>query len=210
MLLLGVIILLLFPELSLWLPAVLGILWYKAFLLQVCIQSYAIHFREIVVSANISNVGGVLWVKQSLKKYFRRQLAKRTQKLMMFWLQMFRRWWLEAISKPKNSGVFLAIQYRGKRKRSEIQDGRKLRRYRKRWIIERPFGWLGNYCRLLVRYKRPNDMYRAFFDLACIMIFLNRFWNASMSVRIDSHECSIPNSFHLRRPRLRFPRAVFS
>ncbi len=29
--------------------------------------------------------------------------------------------------------------------RSAQQDGRSLRRYRRRWIIERTFAWLGNY-----------------------------------------------------------------
>ena len=56
-----------------------------------------------------------------------------------------------------------------------MQDGRKLRRYRKRWKIERTFAWLGNYRRLVVRYERLIDMYRGFFHLACIMIVLNRF-----------------------------------
>lgn len=34
------------------------------------------------------------------------------------------------------------------------QDGRKRRRYRRRWIVERTIGWLGNFRRLTVRYDR--------------------------------------------------------
>jgi transposase len=34
------------------------------------------------------------------------------------------------------------------------QDGRKLRRYRRRWIVERTFAWLGHFRRLVVRYER--------------------------------------------------------
>lgn len=34
------------------------------------------------------------------------------------------------------------------------QDGRKLRRYKRRWIIERTNSWLQNFRRLVVRYER--------------------------------------------------------
>ncbi|MDJ0915812.1 MAG: IS5 family transposase [Desulfobacterales bacterium] len=71
--------------------------------------------------------------------------------------------------------IDLIVPHRKNRKRPKTQDGRKLRRYRKRWIVERTFAWLGNYRRLLVRHERRIDMYRAFFHLACIMIVLNRF-----------------------------------
>ena len=67
------------------------------------------------------------------------------------------------------------VPHRRNRKRPKVQDGRKLKRYRRRWIIERTFAWLGNYRRLLVRQERRIDIYRAFFHLACIMIVLNRF-----------------------------------
>jgi transposase len=71
--------------------------------------------------------------------------------------------------------IDLIVPHRRNRKRPKLQDGRKLRRYRKRWKIERTFAWLGNYRRLLVRHERQIEMYRAFFHLACIMIVLNRF-----------------------------------
>jgi transposase len=71
--------------------------------------------------------------------------------------------------------IDLIVPHRSNCKRPKMQDGRKLKRYRKRWKIERTFAWLGNYRRLLVRHERRIDMYRAFFHLACIMIVLNRF-----------------------------------
>ncbi len=37
---------------------------------------------------------------------------------------------------------------------------------------ERTFAWLGNYRRLVVRYDRSLNMYRAFFHLACALISL--------------------------------------
>ena len=75
----------------------------------------------------------------------------------------------------KGLKIDLIVPHRRNRKRPKMQDGRKLRRYRKRWIVERTFAWLGNYRRLLVRHERRIDIYRAFFHLACIMIVLNRF-----------------------------------
>ncbi len=54
----------------------------------------------------------------------------------------------------------------------QVQDQRKLRRYRRRWKMERTFAWLGNYRRLLVRYENKLHVYSAFFHLACIMIVL--------------------------------------
>ena len=71
--------------------------------------------------------------------------------------------------------IELIAPHRGNRKKPKTQDGRKLRRYRKRWKVERTFAWIGNFRRLVVRYERDIKMYRAFFHLACLMITLNRF-----------------------------------
>jgi len=54
------------------------------------------------------------------------------------------------------------------------QDGRKLRRYRHRWIVERTFAWLGWCRRLLVRHERLLTVYGAFFHLACAMLTLRQ------------------------------------
>ena len=71
--------------------------------------------------------------------------------------------------------IELIAPHRSNRKKPKTQDGRKLRRYRKRWKVERTFAWIGNFRRLVVRYERDIKMYRAFFHLACLMITLNRF-----------------------------------
>jgi len=54
------------------------------------------------------------------------------------------------------------------------QDGRKLRRYRNRWIVERTFAWLGWFRRLVVRWDRLMSTYGGFFHLACAMVVLKR------------------------------------
>lgn len=58
------------------------------------------------------------------------------------------------------------------RRTSKVQDGRKLRRYRRRWIVERTFAWLNNFRRLVVRWDRDLTMYAAFFHVALIVITL--------------------------------------
>ena len=44
----------------------------------------------------------------------------------------------------KAQGVEMIAPHRKGRKKSKTQDGRKLRRYKKRWKVERLFAWLGN------------------------------------------------------------------
>ena len=46
--------------------------------------------------------------------------------------------------------------------------------YKRRYVIERTFAWLGFNRRLLVRYEYDDQNYEAFFNIACIMICLRR------------------------------------
>lgn len=71
-------------------------------------------------------------------------------------------------------GIELIVPHRKNRKKPRTQDGRKLRRYRRRWKVERTFSWFGNFRRLVVRWERHLTMYLAFFHLACLFITLNR------------------------------------
>lgn len=58
--------------------------------------------------------------------------------------------------------------------RSKSQDGRPLRRYKRRWKIERAFAWLHNYRRLVVRYERHARNFLGMVHLACILILSKR------------------------------------
>ena len=51
-------------------------------------------------------------------------------------------------------GIEMIAPHRRNRKKPKTQDGRKLRRYKRRWKIERLFAWLHNFRRLVVRYER--------------------------------------------------------
>jgi len=72
-------------------------------------------------------------------------------------------------------GIELICPHRANRIKPPQQDGRRLRRYRRRWCVERTFAWLGNFRRLVVRYERNIQIYAAFFHLACLIITLRQF-----------------------------------
>ena len=74
----------------------------------------------------------------------------------------------------RRRGMTLIAPYRSNRCRTAPQDGRVLRRYKKRWIVERSIAWLGNFRRLVVRYDRSLTVYQAFVHVACLMIVLRR------------------------------------
>jgi transposase len=70
------------------------------------------------------------------------------------------------------NGVELIAPHRSNRKKDKTQDGRKLRRYRRRWKVERLFAWLQNFRRILVRHDRILENYLGFVHLGCMIILL--------------------------------------
>jgi transposase len=71
-------------------------------------------------------------------------------------------------------GIDLSCPHRTNRKRPPRQDGRKLRRYKRRWKVERTFACFGNFRRLVVRWERHITIYRAFFHVGCLLITLRQ------------------------------------
>lgn len=66
--------------------------------------------------------------------------------------------------------------HKSNRQKAKTQDGRKLRRYRRRWKVERLFAWLQNYRRILVRYEYHDAGYLGFVHLGCILILLRAYF----------------------------------
>ncbi|BBM69073.1 transposase [Rhodothermus marinus] len=73
-------------------------------------------------------------------------------------------------------GIEMIAPHRRNRKRKKTQDGRKLRRYRRRWKVERLFAWLGHFRRIVMRHERYAENYLGFVLLGCLMIFLRTFF----------------------------------
>ena len=70
----------------------------------------------------------------------------------------------------QNYGVEMIAPNRGGRRRT--QDGRPLRRYRRRWKVERLFAWLFNFRRLVVRYEYHPENFEGFLHLGAVIILL--------------------------------------
>ena len=68
-------------------------------------------------------------------------------------------------------GIELISPHRSNRK-NRTQDSRRLRRYRRRWKIERLFAWLQNFRRLVVRYERYAENFLGMLYLGCCIILL--------------------------------------
>lgn len=71
----------------------------------------------------------------------------------------------------QNFGTELIAPNRENR-RVQTQDGRPLRRYVRRWKIERMFAWLFNFRRLVVRYEYHAENFQGFLHLAAAFILL--------------------------------------
>jgi len=67
-------------------------------------------------------------------------------------------------------GVELIAPNRRRRKRT--QDGRRLRRYLRRWKVERLFAWLKNFRRISSRWERHAVNFLGMVQLGCVLILL--------------------------------------
>ena len=72
-------------------------------------------------------------------------------------------------------GIDLICPHKRNRKKAKTQDGRKLRRYQRRWNIERSIAWLHNYRRIVTRWEYHAHLFLGFVKLACLFTLLKRF-----------------------------------
>ena len=73
------------------------------------------------------------------------------------------------------AGFELLAPHRKNRTRPSRNDGRKMRRYRRRYVVERTFAWMHSYRRLLVRHEYYSFIYDGFLHLACALIAIGQF-----------------------------------
>ena len=62
--------------------------------------------------------------------------------------------------------------HRSNRVRPAMIDGRQLRRYKRRYKIERTFAWLHSFRRVVTRYEQRCRNFEGFVQLACAFIAL--------------------------------------
>lgn len=71
--------------------------------------------------------------------------------------------------------VELIAPHKVNRSKPKTQDGRKLRRYCRRWKIERLFAWLHNFRRLVTRWEYHEANFLGLVQLACILILMRNY-----------------------------------
>lgn len=72
-------------------------------------------------------------------------------------------------------GVELIAPHRSNRRpENKTQDGRTLRRYARRWTVERTIAWLQNYRRLCIRWEKSTAMFQGFVHLTCALLLIKQ------------------------------------
>src|SRR5512132_3197564 len=72
----------------------------------------------------------------------------------------------------QEQGIEMIAPHKSNRTKAKTQDGRPLRRYKRRWKIERLFAWLQNFRRIAMRFDFHDENYLGFVHLGCIRILL--------------------------------------
>jgi transposase len=75
----------------------------------------------------------------------------------------------------QEKGIEMIAPHKQNRKKPKTQDGRSLRRYKRRWKVERFFAWLQNFRRVATRFDYKAENYLGFVHLGCIVILLRTY-----------------------------------
>ena len=75
----------------------------------------------------------------------------------------------------RQEGIEMISPHRRGRVKPKTQDGRRLRRYERRWLVERFFAWIQWQRRLLCRWEYYAENFLGFVQLATIGILLRQF-----------------------------------
>jgi transposase len=75
----------------------------------------------------------------------------------------------------EQTGIEMIAPHKSNKKKPKSQDGRKLRRYKRRWKVERLFAWLHNFRRLPIRYEYHAENFLSMVQLGCAIILLRLF-----------------------------------
>ncbi len=74
----------------------------------------------------------------------------------------------------REQDIEMIAPHKTNRVRHATQDGRRLRRYQRRWLVERFFAWLQWQRRILCRWEYYAQNFLGFVQLACINMLLRR------------------------------------
>lgn len=70
-------------------------------------------------------------------------------------------------------GIELIAPHRRNRRPERVtQDGRPLRRYTRRWTVERTIAWIQHFRRLCIRWEKSTQLFAGFLHLGCTLLLL--------------------------------------
>ena len=70
-------------------------------------------------------------------------------------------------------GIEMIAPHRRNRKaENKTQDGRPLRRYKRRWTVERTIAWIQHYRRLCIRWEKSTLLFQGFLHFGCTLLLL--------------------------------------
>ena len=73
-------------------------------------------------------------------------------------------------------GIEVIATHRANRTHSLTQGGRPLRRYKRRWKVERLFAWLQHFRRILLRHEYHAANFLGFVQLGCLLILMRQYF----------------------------------
>ena len=79
-------------------------------------------------------------------------------------------------AKLEQQGIELIAPHRANRTRPVTQDGRALRRYKRRWKVERLFAWLQHFRRILSRHEYHAANFLGFVQLGRLAILMRQYF----------------------------------
>ena len=75
----------------------------------------------------------------------------------------------DALDEQMNGYTIEIISPHRSNRKQKTQDGRPLRRYKRRWKVERLFAWMQNFRRLITRWEYHIENFLGFVQLACLL-----------------------------------------
>ena len=75
----------------------------------------------------------------------------------------------------RRHSIEMIAPHRSNRSKPPTQDGRRFRRYARRWLVERFFAWIQWQRRILVRWEYYPQNFLGFVQLACLVTLFRRF-----------------------------------
>ena len=66
----------------------------------------------------------------------------------------------------------IAPHRKNRRPENATQDGRPLRRYKRRWTVERTIAWIQHFRRLCIRWEKTTRLFQGYLHLGCALLLL--------------------------------------